>query len=549
MYLYGNPASMVGITLELRPMGPVPVIIATGICAIVGTSLRGPVEATGLRTSSLVYDLYKGGDLYEAGTLAFAQGCPNVYLSRVLGVGYAKAIKTLSDAATTPNAVLDVEARSDGNWGNSVMVRVVDGDAKQHDVEAFYGDDSVGPYALLMNDIVEDASNFVKVGGTALTVVYAEGDLGTGKVWVDKANGTIEFYDGEAPLKTQLISVNLLYKTRKLIIDDGEIQETFNNCKSLIDIQAKLDTSILVRGTPKSGQTHLPKAYAGELLEDGDDGDAPVLNDWLEAMNRIGEIVTPTTMAICDYEVADSSYDLVPVLEGWCNHMANLFKPVIGFTPTKPMESKENLLNLAAGYNNRLLCIEGNSWDCSSPMRNIAVARAAMEAAQPLGESAAVASSSMGGLDGLLKIWKETEVDELTEGGVDVCIMKGMVGAPRGIRPYIGISTATDWQFMRCVDNRTINWVIMAVKYITDQYYHRRRTRRVLSSLKASIVCLLNEQIEMENIEGYSVTVRAHATDTGRVDIDLQLQNIGHIERFRVLMSVGIMEGYAGFSV
>lgn len=549
MYLYGNPASMVGITLELRPMGPVPVIIATGICAIVGTSLRGPVEATGLRTSSLVYDLYKGGDLKVGGELAFAQGCPNVYLSRVLGVGYATAAKTLSDAATTPNEVLDIEARSPGNWGNGVMVRVVDGDSKQHDVETFYGDDTVGPYATLMNDIVEDSTNYVKVGGVAKTIVYSLAEAGEGKVFVDKVNGSITFYDAEGPLKTQTVSINLLYKTRKIIADDGEVQETFNNCKSLVDLQAKIDTSILIKAIPKANQTHLPKAYTGELLVDGSDGSTPTLDDWLAAMNRIGEIVTPTTIAICDYEVADTSYDLVPVLEGWCNHMANLFKPVIGFTPTKAMESKQNLLNLAAGYNNRLLCIEGNSWDCSSPMKNIAIARAAMEAAQPLGESAAVASSSMGGLDGLLKIWGETEVDELTEGGVDVCIMKGMVGAPRGIRPYIGISTATDWQFMRCVDNRTINWVIMAVKYITDQYYHRRRTRRVLSSLKASIVCLLNEQIEAENIEGYSVTVRAHATDTGRVDIDLQLQNIGHIERFRVLMSVGVMEGYAGFTV
>jgi len=32
--LYGNPNSLVGITLELRPMGPVPVTIGTGIVGI-----------------------------------------------------------------------------------------------------------------------------------------------------------------------------------------------------------------------------------------------------------------------------------------------------------------------------------------------------------------------------------------------------------------------------------------------------------------------------------------------------------------------------------
>jgi hypothetical protein len=66
--------------------------------------------------------------------------------------------------------------------------------------------------------------------------------------------------------------------------------------------------------------------------------------------------------------------------------------------------------------------------------------------------------------------------------------------------------------------------------------------------LKATIVGLLEEQKEMENIEGYVVEVKAPANDLDRVDIDLQLQCIGHIERFHVLLQVGIMSNYVGFA-
>ena len=101
---------------------------------------------------------------------------------------------------------------------------------------------------------------------------------------------------------------------------------------------------------------------------------------------------------------------------------------------------------------------------------------------------------------------------------------------------------------MRTVDNRTINWVILATKYITDQYYHERRTKTVLTALKGSLASVFEEQVELENIRTYSLSVSAHAIDTGRVDIDMKMENIGHIERFRVLMQVGVMPG-GGFTV
>jgi hypothetical protein len=146
-----------------------------------------------------------------------------------------------------------------------------------------------------------------------------------------------------------------------------------------------------------------------------------------------------------------------------------------------------------------------------------------------------MASNAMNGLSGILNSFNQSETDVLTTGGLDVIIKK------RGILPYIGISTATDWQFMRCTDNRTINFVIIACEYICRQFYHHKRTRYTLSSIKQSIVQMLEDLKTQENIRMYEVTVSAHPTDTGRVNIDLTMENIGHIERFRQVLNVGIM--------
>lgn len=549
--LYGTPNSIVGITLQIEPMGPVQVVIGTNILGLVGEALKGPVgEAIGISDPAYARRLYGAGELYEAAGVAFAQGAGTVYCVRVGPNDAVAASAELTDGATPGVKVADLIYRGEGIAGNATVYEVRDGTLNATDVERFAGDGTVGPYALNVWNIVEATSNSIKVGANSKTIVYSPGDLATGKVYVNKTDGEFTFFTGEAPTAADLLTVVLAYKTKRLILrDENGIREDFDNIRSLVDMQSQLDQSLICELLPVTGQTHLPENCSPTALSGGSAGSAITTTHWLEALDALGEEITPTTVAICSYEVEAGTYDLIPVSEGWVQNMASQLKPCMVFVPTKMMETKENLENLAAGYNDRHLCIEGNSWDCSATPKNLAVARAAKEAALAMGESAAYAGNSMSGIDGLQKIFRDTEVDHLTRAGVDICIMKGAVGAPRGVRPYLGITTSTEWQFSRCVDNRTINYIILAVKYITDQYYHRRRSSRVLSSLKASIVGLLEEQKEMENIEGYAVEVIAPANDTGRVNIDLQLQCIGHIERFHVLMQVGIMSNYVGFTV
>ncbi len=548
--LYGTPNSIVGITLQVEPMGPVQVVLGTNIVGIIGTALKGPIGVpVGMQDPSYARRLYGAGDLYEAAGVAFSQGAGTVYCVRVGPADAVTAHASLVDGATPGVEVATLNYRGEGIAGNSTVYEIRVGTIPATDVERFKGDGTVGPYALDVWDIVEDTKNAIKVGATSKTVVYSNGDLAAGKVYVNKTKGELTFFTGEAPTSADLIVSTLLYNTRRIILkDENGNEEDFDNIRSLVDMQSQLDQSLICELIPVTGKVLMPKTVTPTALADGSDGSSITTTHYLNALDALGEEVTPTTVALCSYEVAAGTYDLHPVAEGWATNMARQLKPCTVFVPTKQMETKEVLENLAAGYNNRHFVICGNSWDCSATSKNLAVARAAKEAALPLGESAAYAGNSMSGIDGLLKIFRDTEVDHLTRAGVDICIMKGAVGAPRGVRPYLGVTTSTEWQFSRTVDNRTINYVILALKYITDQYYHRRRSSRVLSSLKATIVGLLEEQKEMENIEGYVVEVKAPANDLDRVDIDLQLQCIGHIERFHVLLQVGIMSNYVGFA-
>jgi len=556
---YGNENALVGITLDLRPMGPVPVTIGTGICAIVGTSARGPVEPTGFRSPTPIAPLYHAGDLKEAGELAFMQGVPTVYLVRVLGEGYAIAKATLK--SLSGDTVGDLKANSPGSWGNSLLYSIQNGNYNGTLTEIFVGDKSVGPYALQRDDIVEHASNYVKVNGVKRDIVYKLSDHGAGEVLVDKEKGTITFYQGEAPTAADQISVSLKFRTRKITLYDGDTVYVANNIRSIPELISAIGNSQLaVFEEYNATVTKLPKTtVSGDkvqtvALTGGNDGATITVDDWEKALYRLSQTVTPTTVALCDWEVESGQYDLVGLLSGWLTWMAGQFRPCLGFVPmedTLGANEASKVLDLCAGYNNRLLTIVANAWDDQFPLKNIAVARAAKEAACALGESAARSYNSMDGLRNLLTVFDDETVDVLTRGGADVMIQKKGVypyQATRGIRPYLGISTATDWQFMRCVDNRTINWIIVAIKYITDQYYHERRTKNVLTSLKQSLCAVLDDQVELENIRTYKLSVSAHPVDTGRVDIDFQMENIGHIERFRVTMHVGVMSG-GGFTV
>lgn len=550
MVEYGNPSQFVRLIIKLETVGPVPVIVGKGVVLLVGRSVRGPVdEAVAMTSSSAAKTYFYSGGLKDAIELAFAQGAPVVYAVRVLGTGHATASVTLDDGLSAPNDVVTIEAKSPGLWGNAVSIKVLEGSYKATETTpyAIPGAGTVGPYyTQYTNIIANDSANWVRVDGVPYTeangkLVYTAPPTAD-QVYVNTIDGSITF--GTPVAATSLITYSLKYKTVKLVVTDNETTYTYDNISSLTKLVARLIGTGFVSATAIAGETHLPATSVTPFaLSGGLDGTSISTSDWEKAL-RVGgaaaaELVgAPQTCALTEYEVEEGTHDLIPVLDAWSMEMANDFHPCQCFIGVAPNLTAEQVLDIAAGYSNRLLTIVANSWDNSTTSRNIAVARAGKEAAVALGESAALPRNAMNGLNGLLNTYDQTDVDVMTQ---DTDARADVIIKSRGIRPYVGITTDQTWQFLRTVDNRTINYVIVASDQIARQYFHEKRTGTVLSAMKQSIKAILNDLMRDENIRAYSIEVTPDETDTGKVNIHLCMENIGHIERIDETIAVGIL--------
>ena len=545
MVEYGNQNQFVRLIIKLETVGPVPVIVGKGTVLVVGRAVRGPVDECVVMTSSTEagHYFYSGG-LKDAVELIFAQGAPVVYAVRVLGTSHATATKVLTDGLSSPNDVVTVNAYSPGIWGNAITVKVLQGSYKatEYSYYGVPGDGTVGPYYTDNIALYQSSANWVKVAGVAKTIVYTAPPTAD-QVYVDTTNGSLTF--GTAVPATSLITYSLKYYTVKIVLSDNESTYTYDNISSLVKLVARLNSSGFVEAEAVSGETHLPKIDAAttHILTGGLDGSTITTDDWEDALwvggNAAAELIgAPQCACITEYEVDTGTHDLIPVLDGWATEMANNFHPCQCFVAAAPNLSVDQLLDLASGYSNRLLTIVGNGWDNSATEQNIACARAGKEAAVAIGESAALPRNAMNGLNGLLNTFDQDEVDTLTQdtdASVDAIIKS------RGIRPYVGITTDQTWQFLRTVDNRTINWVIVCSNEIAQQFFHEKRTKAVMAAMKASIASVLNDLLRDENIRAYKLNVYPDDTDTGKVIVKISMENIGHIERIDETIAVGIL--------
>jgi len=546
MVEYGNSSQFVRLIIKLETVGPVPVIVGKGTVLVVGRSVRGPVdEAVAMTSSSSAKSYFYSGGLKDAVELVFAQGAPVVYAVRVLGTSHATASITLDDGLSVPNDVVTLSAASPGIWGNAVTVKVLQGSTKAPETTpyAIPGAGSVGPYYTDYCNIYQDlTNNWVKVDGVTKTIVYTS-PPSSNQVYIDTVNGSLTF--GTSVPATSLITYSLKHYTVKVVISDNETTYTYDNISSLVKLVARINGTGFVTATQVTGETHLPYIDAAVTysLSGGLDGDTIDTDNWEDAL-RVGfdaasELIgAPQTCALTEYEVDEGTHDLIPVLDGILSEYANKFHPCQGFIGVAPNLTAEQVLDIAAGYSNRLLTIVANPWDNSTTLQNIAVARAGKEAAVALGESAALPRNAMNGLNGLLTTFEQTDVDLLTQ---DTDARADAIIKSRGIRPYVGITTDQTWQFLRTVDNRTINWVIVCSDQIARQYFHEKRTTAVMASMKASIASVLNDLLRDENIRAYTLDVYGDDTDTGKVIVKISMENIGHIERIDETIAVGIL--------
>jgi hypothetical protein len=533
----GNQFDFLRHEIELRSIGRVTVLRGQGVVVGIGTSVRGPVmELYGIMNPSQVRSVYHAGPLKEDLETALDQGCSIVFGLNIRGAGHSKAALELNDSQLPGRACGTLIATGAGAWGNIPTITILDGDYNGSNTEFFSGDGSVGPYALHYDDLKEARSNYVKVAGSNRTIIY-NGIPDRGEVKLDKVAGTITFAESEAPNTAQQIEVKYKYASRKVIVqDEGAVRPlVFNNITSLKMLSAKMRNCSICTFEPKPGATHLPRVMDPITMTGGSDGAEVTIDDWEAAFNIVLEKmpsgVVPTAVFVTDYEVNSGTMDIVPLMDAFLWKMADRLTPCQGFVPLDPDRTAQDMADFADGYSNLWMTLIGNAY--SETERNLAPARAGMEAALPLGTSAATNSNSLKGVDGLLFQFNEAEREILTYGQVDVLIKE------TGVHPYVGITTDTDTNFKRCVDVRTIAECIVLADGVVKKFLNERRTLTNLNRLNSSIVLLYDKLLKMAMLDDFSVEVTPNHSDKNAVDIHIMLQPVGHMERFYTTMDVG----------
>lgn len=536
---YGNAFNFCHLLVDLQSIGRVAMIVGRGVVLIFGEADRGPgLVPFYCASASEVVATYKSGDIAEGGQLAFVQGADLVVGFRVMGTGYATAFLDVEDGLG--NVVGTFRASSDGLWGNIPIIKISQGSLMGTHYQTFHGtdDQSVGPYALEKCNLIDYGANFVRVNDEDYDVVYTAQELTqAGQAYVNKSTGQVTFYAGDGLKDTDTCSVGIRYHTIKLQITDNFRDRTFDNIHSLIELNAKLRNNATVHFEIEPYMTHLPATNGdGSCMAGGADGAEPTEEDWAAAFASAMELpqgIVPTTSCIMDWETEDQegSFNLVALYDGFLESMADIFQTHIGFTALPTDISTEEILDLVAGYNNLWMSIGANYWD--SQERNLAPARAGREAAVRLGDSCGDDNNCMKGVNGLLFQCTPAERELLTSNRIDVLIKK------TGIRPYVGLNTATDDNWRRCVDARTIAWCMVALKTITDRFYNRKRTKETLGQIQGSLTLVLEEERRASVLDAYTVAVTKNDSDRNRADIDMAIQPVGHLERFHAKLKVG----------
>lgn len=549
VYTYGDPSIksiLPGMFITLEAVGPITSATTAHTVLLVGESARGPTDLVGMTSAISAAAYYYSGDLKEAIEDAFGEGAPRVFAKRVLASDKVSAHAHLLDDQSVPNTLGTITAKSAGAWGNGNSVTVSQGVIKHAEQDYFSGNGLNGYYALSMANFInpQPAAGEVQVGGVEFTIVYDEGDLAAGKVYLNCAEGKLKFFSTDEPTAADQVIYSLWYYGVDILMTDNEVIEYREDLKDLDEVQAGFASSTLMDFEIATGQTHLPDITRTPLLG-GTDGSPIDTDDWeqalMECSNEMSQIkVVPTTVALTAYEVQTDSYDLHVIASQWTTSENVKFRPTICFVPTKPSETPEQMVIEGMKRSNRHLAIVYPCWDESETRKNLAVLHAAREAWAPFGESVAADENRLKGANGLHGDLEDTINDDyvraLTTRGIYV-----ITKTDAGVGPVKGITTDKLDQFSRTVDQRTANYIIVKTHDTIIHFLNRKNDADTREALKLSCdMFLIDLRDNVKAIYDYVTQVWPDSWNPNLVHFLMKFIPMGHIEWVEIYMKMGV---------
>ncbi len=544
-----------GVYIEVRAEGLiVPGRVTVGNLGVIGTASKGPLnkpvtlgslsEARAIfgETDAWINGFSNELTLVRALELAYGHGATTVFAVRVAAASAAKATTTLK--STTGDCVT-LQAKTEGNWGNALLVNVWDADDNAFiENEAHLGN-AAPPITLKYTPVVKSARNRIHLATDAdgltrsLKLLYDDDAAppATGEVKINRATGALTF--GDAIAAADKITASYVVdkaSARKVTLKLGEAKESYivvSGADLIADIAAQ---SAWVTATAAAHAAELPlrslAADAFAAFKGGANGEAASAAEYEAGLEAL--LYEDAHILVA----AGQDDRFGAKLDAHCQNASTdaIRHERIAVVGSKLGASSDDLRGHTLASDRLIFVAPGILATDSASGKELTL---------PGAYAAAAVAGLLGGLaphisltnkpvrvGGLERRFSAAELSQLVQARVLALEMR------QGFRVVKGITTATNTAWQQITTRRIVDYARYGVRSAANPYIGLLNNERVRSAMRATINSFLAEMVEDEMLVGYELNVSATREEEikGIARVTLVLRPVFSIDYIKVTM-------------
>ncbi len=565
-----------GVYIEVRAEGLItPGRVTVGNVGIVGTASKGPVDTPVLLGSASEaraifgpYDPFDDGTKHElslvrALELAYMNGASTIFAVRIHDADAAAKAATLALPAEGGGTSATLTAASPGTWASDLAASVRKPTGSE---EGALVEDETNPGASPLQLQRKPLTKVTRVRVTSGTTgdvreLRISDTAAAGAVTADLGNGTITFFDGEAPESGDTVTASYVLTpdasrvvTVRYRTDSAERVETYvvGDGTHLAQQADRQDPATRLVTVEAAG------ADAGKppALTQGD-GEEPVFLKFGVGTNQAGsngpDVGTPELEKALEGLLREPVHIVVAAgfgagtaaaaLKAHCETASTdkMKADRIAIVGSDPGMSFDALRNHSVDSDRVVLVAPGLEVADAAPGANGKVVKL------PGAYMAAVVAGVLSGSDPHISLTnKPISVSGLetrfTQAQIEQLLQKRVLVAEQrpglGIRLVKGITTSTNSAFHQITTRRIVDFAKYGVRSAADPYIGKLNNERVRSALKSTIQSFLQEMLDGEMLVKFEVDVFASRADEikGIANVSILLQPTFSIDFIKVTM-------------
>jgi hypothetical protein len=517
-----------GTYIEVRPEGLiVPGRVTVNNVGMVGTAGKGPTDTPVLLGSYNEarevfgdYDAWIDGQsneltLVRALQQAFAFGATTVWAVRIADGAEAASFMLASAGGDCVN----LEAKSEGEWGNEIEVNVTDADTHSF----VSGETHAGGGAITLNyqPVVASGRNRISLFVDAtqrarqLNIIYS-GTPDPGQVRLD-TDGTLTFHADDEPDAADTVTASYVVNMSasvKVTLRLDTVEEVYSVANGNSLAAAINQSSTLANATPAANASELPQTFAsaGEFLLFGTGSNT-------RGDNGVANVDAAEYTAGLDLLLAENAHIIVAAGQDHVtmgNELAAHCK-----VASSDLNKRERIGITGSGLDDDFDDIRGHALDSDrivfvapgietidAPSGNPVTLPGAYTAAAVAGLMASYSAhvsltNKPLSVRALEENYTNTQLTQLVQANV-LAIQK-----KQAIKVLKGITTSSNTAWHQITTRRIVDYAKYGVRSAADPYIGLLNNERVRGALRATINSFLAEMVEDEMLISYDLEVSA----------------------------------------